>query len=148
MISTRSLEVANVWRVTGGRWNAGARLHTKQPHLVTLCSLLGIHDNPAVPRGGAATTMPSIFVVCHQRFQCGAEQRRPGGGGGGIGGGVCRWSLRLCRGAVIKLVKCRTSGHFVLITGYNGHHHTLTWSAIHQAGTCTIFCTLSWIHDT
>ena len=51
MISTRSLEVANVWRVTGGRWNAGAsegrvaRLHTKQkqPHLVTLCSLLGIH---------------------------------------------------------------------------------------------------------
>ena len=78
--------------------------------------------------------MPSMFVVCHQRFQCGAEQRRPGGGGGGIGGGVCRWSLRLCRGAVIKLVKCPTSGHFVLITGYNGHHHTLTWSGYTRLG--------------
>ena len=76
----------------------------------------------------------SMFVVCHQRFQCGAEQRRPGGGGGGIGGGVCRWSLRLCRGAVIKLVKCPTSGHFVLITGYNGHHHTLTWSGYTRLG--------------
>ena len=103
MISTLSLDVANVRRVTGGRWNAGARLHTKQPHLVTLCSLLGIHYNPAVPRGGAATTMPSIFVVCHQRFQCGPEQRRPGGG---IGGGVCRWSLRTvprCRDQTRKM---------------------------------------------
>ena len=144
MISTRSLDVANVWRVTGGRWNAGAgvaqwargrvaRLHTKQPHLVTLCPPSARRWESIRTRQSHGAARPqlcrvcSVFAVCHRRFQRGTEQRRTGGGGGGMvcAGGHCG----LWRGAVIKVVKCGSSGHFVLITGYNGHHHTLAWSA-------------------
>ena len=108
MISTRSLDVANVWRVTGGRWNAGAggaqwargrvaRLHTKQPHLVTLCPPSARRWESIRTRQSHGAARPqlcrvcSVFVVCHQRFQRGTEQRRTGGGGGGMvcAGGHC-----------------------------------------------------------